>query len=154
MSIKIQINSLDALERLIGGDNELEIDIRQSVVESFTKKHLKAIAKTDIISAASQAVSKEIRSEFFEIVNPGKYNESHMFSPTILKQLKEELHTAARSELYDLVKDVLATYKIDEVIKERLVSSANYITDDLTSATLERRLNKMVDDRLKQKLGL
>lgn len=38
--MKIQINSLEALERLIGGDTELEIDIRNSIVHKFTQKHL------------------------------------------------------------------------------------------------------------------
>jgi hypothetical protein len=38
MSVKIQINSLEALERLIGNDNNLEIDIRNSIVQNFTKK--------------------------------------------------------------------------------------------------------------------
>ena len=42
-SVTIQINSLEALERLIGNDAELEINIRNAIVQKFTKKHLKAI---------------------------------------------------------------------------------------------------------------
>ena len=41
MSTKIQINSLEALERLIGGDTELEIEVRNSIVQEFAKKYLK-----------------------------------------------------------------------------------------------------------------
>ena len=44
MSTKIQINSLDALERLIGGDTELEIEVRNSVIQKFAEKHLKPLA--------------------------------------------------------------------------------------------------------------
>jgi hypothetical protein len=44
MSIKLQINSLDALERLIGGDNEVELELRNWVVQAFAKKHLKIAA--------------------------------------------------------------------------------------------------------------
>ena len=37
--IVLQINSLKALERLIGGDSELEIGVRNSIVQEFSKKH-------------------------------------------------------------------------------------------------------------------
>ena len=39
--VKIQINSLEALERLIGGDPSLEFDIRNNVAQKFAAKHLK-----------------------------------------------------------------------------------------------------------------
>ena len=42
--MKIQINSLEAVERLIGGDTEVEIEVRNSVVQEFAKKHLKAVS--------------------------------------------------------------------------------------------------------------
>ena len=41
--MKIQINSLEALERLIGGDTQVEIEIRNSIVQEFTKKYLKSL---------------------------------------------------------------------------------------------------------------
>jgi len=46
---KIQINSLEALKRLIGGDTELEIELRKSVAMELVKKHI--VAKFNMASA-------------------------------------------------------------------------------------------------------
>jgi hypothetical protein len=37
---------LEALERLIGGDSEVEVESRNSVVQKFAETHLKAIANS------------------------------------------------------------------------------------------------------------
>lgn len=50
--MKIQINNLAALERLIGGDTELEIEIRNNIVQEFTKRHLKGLVETETIKQA------------------------------------------------------------------------------------------------------
>lgn len=42
-NITIQLNSLEALERLIGSDDQLEIAVRNSVISTFTSKHLKGL---------------------------------------------------------------------------------------------------------------
>lgn len=51
---KIQINSLEALERLIGGDSELEFEIRNNVAQDFAKKHLKAVALNEVVQLAKK----------------------------------------------------------------------------------------------------
>jgi hypothetical protein len=64
MSVKIQINSLEALERLIGGDSELEIEMRKSIAYDFTTKHLKSLAN----DPAVQAHMDKARSQLTETV--------------------------------------------------------------------------------------
>jgi uncharacterized protein (UPF0147 family) len=56
MSTKIQINSLAALERLIGGDTEVEIEIRKSVALEMVNKHVtaKLLEKNEIFMALVQ----------------------------------------------------------------------------------------------------
>jgi hypothetical protein len=66
MSVKIQINSLEALERLIGNDNELEIQIRGSIVQEFTKKHLRSLATTELVEGAKKSIAYLVKTEFFE----------------------------------------------------------------------------------------
>lgn len=151
--MKIQINSLQALERLIGNDNQLEIDIRNSVVQDFTKKHLKSLVTTNLMLDIAETVKNEIRSEFFEIVTSG-YSSKAVFKSDTLDQLKSDLHTAARRELTDIVNDIIAEYSVDTTIKDKLTIAAQEISDQLTSKNLEARLNRMVDQRLKEKLGL
>ena len=63
MSIKIQINSLAALERLIGGDSELEIELRQSVVEAFARKHLKVVVNSEVFKEAVDGIRASLEGE-------------------------------------------------------------------------------------------
>ena len=44
--VVLQINSIDVIERLIGGDSEVEVDIRNNVVQRFAEKHLKATERS------------------------------------------------------------------------------------------------------------
>lgn len=60
-SVTIQINSLEALERLIGGDAALEVDLRKSVVHAFIRKHCSAgHPNTPFITALIDAHSAAI----------------------------------------------------------------------------------------------
>lgn len=76
MSTKIQINSKEALERLIGNDSELEVELRNSIVQEFSKKYLKSVVlepkfQRFIIDTAenlNKALQTEIQSKIGEIV--------------------------------------------------------------------------------------
>jgi hypothetical protein len=56
--VKIQINSLAAMERLIGGDSEVEVEIRNSVAQAFSKKYLHDV----VASPAMDKIVKQVRS--------------------------------------------------------------------------------------------
>lgn len=75
MGTKIQINSLAALERLIGGDTELEIELRKSVAMELVKKHI--VAKLDLSSAPIRSL---IRDQIDQAV---KNFESYLKRPAI-----------------------------------------------------------------------
>lgn len=64
MSVKLQINSLEALERLLGGDSELEIEMRKSIAYDFTTKYLKTLAN----DPAVQNHMNEARRQLADIV--------------------------------------------------------------------------------------
>ena len=155
MSIKIQINSLEALERLIGGEAEMEVSIRNSVVQQFSETHLKSLVNSSLMKDTANAVANEIKAEFFETITTNQWgNKQTLFSPAVKEKLKNSLMMAARRELAVVVNEALEEVKHKEYIKERLVYAAEYITDTLTDRNIEERLNKMVDARLKAKLGL
>lgn len=61
--MQIQINSLAALERLIGNDNRLEIDIRNSVVQNFAAKQLKPLLNSPEISKMVRDFKEESKKE-------------------------------------------------------------------------------------------
>lgn len=99
--IKIQLNSLEALERLIGGDSELEIDIRNSVAQAFAKKHLKRIISEEMLDKIKNDVDRELRDDLFNKDVPGK---SWLYG-TIKNDLKREIKKAVESEVKSIIHD-------------------------------------------------
>ena len=106
MSIKIQINSVEALERLIGGDNQMEIEIRSSIVQEFTKRHLKDLANSELLNKTAKALETELKESFFNIKTLN-YKTVTLFRPEIIDRLRGDLHHKANSELRKVVDDLI-----------------------------------------------
>ena len=156
MAIKIQINSLEALERLIGGDTEIELEMRNSIVMEFTQKHLKAIANEGFVKEVGLALEKEMKNQFLVYVkDSSSYNTS---IPMLNDAVKAELRKGTTNYLKDLIKEIAhEELKIDWVrgdIAKALDASTTNILKELEPALLERRLNALVDQKIKEKLGL
>lgn len=150
MSIKIQINSLEALERLIGGDSQVEIDIRQSIVQEFAKKHLKAVASNEIIKRAETALIDVVCSEFMTKVNSYNYT----FNEKTKEKLRDQVETSVREQMQTVVDREVKELASLKALNERLEFAAKYVTDQLTEKYLEKRLEIMVNKRIKEKLGV
>lgn len=63
MTIKINLD-LSALERLIGGDTEAEIIIREGVIQTFAKKHLKKLANAKAFEPILRDIQDDVVSMF------------------------------------------------------------------------------------------
>jgi hypothetical protein len=152
--MKIQINSIEALERLIGGDTEIEIALRQSVVENFTRRHIKALANSEMIKAIGQAVKAEVIAEFFDTVKGSWNSTEHIFKPEIKRKLIEDLKFHAQMELKQIVRDTVGFTKSEEDIKAELEKACTKIVENITDSNLNYRLDKMVDVKIKERLGI
>lgn len=152
MAIKIQINSLEALERLIGGDNEIELELRQSVVESFAHKHLKALASDGVMKKAEKAISDAVVSEIFIKSKTYPYETylNEEYRERISKSVKGQFEVSVKTQINELVK----VSELMKIIDSRLSIAAEQIENELSSKSLNERLEKMVDARLKSKLGI
>src|ERR1035437_10268974 len=64
--LTIQINNLEALERLIGGDSEVEIEIRNSIIQKFAEKHLKPLANCEPITSTLKTITEVIKDQVIE----------------------------------------------------------------------------------------
>lgn len=53
--------TVPALERLIGGDTELEVEIRKNIVYAFSQRHLSAVAKE--VYGEIEAVKTQVRAQ-------------------------------------------------------------------------------------------
>lgn len=153
-ALVLQINSLQSLERLIGNDNEIEIGIRNSIVQEFSKKHLKCIINDYLIRKLSIDVKREVLSEILEKVNDNPYSNEIYLSESIMKKLKEKMEAEIWDRFYELIDELLERDKIRILIAERLEFASNRILEALSDADLEKRLSDMVDKKIRLKLNV
>ena len=149
-SVTIQINNLEALERLIGNDSELEINLRNAIVQEFAKKHLKAVAKSEYMLRAERAVREELNKMYFDTPRYGKT----VFKPEHLTKLREDLEYTASIELGKVVSKIVEEQNIYSEIQNRLNKAVDRIERELSNDVIKAKLDHLVDLRLKEKLGL
>ena len=111
--MKLQINNKEALERLIGGDNETEMTIRNNIVQDFTRNHLKALVNNEGIQKAVNEVQSLLRQEVTKQLTE-QLKVSHWHSDTVLNSATKQLidsHT--NNTVYQSVYDVA----VEQVIR-------------------------------------
>lgn len=142
--MKIQINSLEALERLIGGDTEVEIDIRNSIVQKFANRHLKGVVNGLVERGLIKAAETEIKKEVFETLNwnnvrlTDKYKSVLESEISIMIGKKIEALISSKLELNALEE------QIDIKINRRLIS----ILDTLTKGAIEEKAKQLIKEKL------
>lgn len=152
--VKIQINSLEALERLIGGQTEMELQIKGAVVQEFTKKHLKALATDSLMKNTASAIINEIETTFFTSVKGSWGDTKKVFKESALKELNQHLEYKAKEQLYNLVQEVIRKTASVDVITKEVEKQAKWITEELSKKILQERIDKLVDLKIKEKLGI
>ena len=156
MGTKIQINNLEALERLIGGDSETEIEIRNAIVQEFAKKHLKGIATEEYVKLSEEAIKQAIKDEYFiETKSKSAWSNTVLsFNPKILSKIKEELKLVVKEKVEKIISEIISIEAAESTIKNKLTRAANDISDRLSDIVLTNKLDKLVEARVKEKLGL
>lgn len=59
---------LPALERLIGGDSDVEVELRQGVVASFAKRHLKEVINSGVLEPYFKDIAQALTEELKAVV--------------------------------------------------------------------------------------
>lgn len=137
--LTLQINSKDALERLIGGDTQTEIDIRNSVVQKFAEKHLKPIVNsapiTDVIRQIKDYAYKHIQETCANEIATFKAS-THSYGAYDIK-LRPEIEYSIKSKIRE---------SIDELINKKVKDAIDEYCND---AVLTKRINVMMDHNIK-----
>lgn len=120
MGVKIQINSLEALERLIGGDTELEIDIRESIIYNFASKHLKSIVG-EVMNKYEQDLKKDFEKEIKSLFNNS--NTKSVLSIDSTSRIRQEVKSLFDSEVGHCIQEEVMIYtkSIGEILKGKLI---------------------------------
>lgn len=141
MALKIQLDNA-ALDRLIGGDSEMELELRKSIVENFANQKLSTLAATPEMQAIlrealdrvrgpiQNEVEVQVRAHIGNVVREAKYPNR------LVGQLKPELEAAIREAVSKYAEEKVDALEgsINQKLKEH---------GDLLEATINRRLREL-----------
>ncbi len=153
MATKIQINSLDALERLIGGDTELEFEIRRNVVEDFAKKHLRSLVDTELMKATENSIKTNMRDNCLTRVSSytsDGYKLNSEFEKIVRERISTEANYVIDNQVREKIKSLGFTDKIDSMINDISLTITNSLTED----AINKRIDIAVAKIVKEKMGI
>ncbi len=68
--------------------------------KTLQKKYLKDLTKTELVANIAKAVQSEIKSEFFEEIKTGTWNNTTtVFKKELLEKVKEDLKYTAKKRI-------------------------------------------------------
>jgi len=162
--MKIQINSLAALERLLNGDSQIEFDVRQSVAAAFAKKWLGATINQTTREIVDAKIKEEMQLLVFKPKN--RHYEAWELRNEVKDLIAKEISSDIKKVINDTVTELLsdkpqiianAESKINSTMKvviDAINSAADKIEYQLTDKNIEDRINAKADKKIKEKLGI
>jgi hypothetical protein len=151
-TLTIQINNREALERLIGNDTQVEIDIRNSVVQKFAERHLKALANSEPVTSTLRTISESIinygkqkvdaevatfKKDYYNNITEVKLNPA--IHAEIDRQIKQKMDTF----IFDTVQTAVKTWSDEIKVDERIEKRVAYFTDEYIREAVKKRIEKL-----------
>lgn len=132
--------TLSALERLLGGDTEIEAGMRQQIADEFCKKNLKALLNDETYKRISEQWRTEIKQAVAD-----KMNE--------LIQGRQNQIDDGRTErgIWDFTTPVerAAQKAVDEAVLKIVEYQKRYFSREIQQA-VEKALNNEIEIRIKE----
>jgi hypothetical protein len=142
--IKIQLDD-KALEKLIGGNDEVCVELQNAVVQNFAKKFLKVKINKEVENTLKSHISSVVTNYFFEGGNT-------YHSPKLTQKMKDLIIKELDSEIAEHIKSIRSDIKdrfktvadaLTNSIKPTIESlNIEEIVRDEARSVIEKRLNK------------
>ncbi len=155
-SLTLQINSLEALEKLIGGDSQVEIDIRNSVVQAFAEKHLKSVTKSyqieNAITVIRASIENEVRAECKRLF--GDYSNTWRQDIKLDDRVKIIIREAVSTEIRSIVDSYLKEItSVPEWIKEKVEKHVKQMAINVANIELQSKISNVVKDAIDEQVA-
>lgn len=168
MAIKLDLD-IPALERLIGGDSEVEVNLRRGIVEEFARRHLSSVLKDENFQrflaveakAAKTALDETIGAHIGVRKSAGTYDERFVsFTPQFHAAIQveaEKRYKALIEETAVKVYEEKVAPKLDGWVDRVFVSHVSdavrkhveKVTEDMIRAQVKERLEKVAAEMVK-----
>lgn len=144
--LKVQLDAA-ALDRLIGGDTEIEIKLRQAIVEDFARKYLKAVAITDGFQETLRAI-KDVETVAIKAYI-GEM-QSSWGNKTLV--LNPEFEKALRARMLSIVNDMIATDTLRTEVQRIIDEKVAYYTDYINNQ-VKRAIDTQIADKVQERFN-
>ncbi len=146
--MKLTLDSA-ALERLIGGDTEIEVRLRTDIASQFANKFLKSLVNSQLMRHTAGHLEELIKQELFSGVRSyGTF--SAKYKTMMVTHVAEVLGTLIQQE----VNEVMDTKHYKKLVDDFIEAQATRIADEWTSGSIEARIDAAANAKIKAKLGL
>lgn len=142
--MKLELN-LPALERLIGGDTEIELQLRRQIVEEFSKRYLKEIANTVSHTEAKKAAEAYVNAAAKEVFDIENLTTDHLW-PTVGYRFKSLIQKLVEEQAQNIVDETLRS-----VIEYQQHYWGKEVTDAIKKA-MDRQIEKEIQEGIQKRL--
>ncbi len=150
--LTIQINNLEALERLIGGDSEVEVEIRNSVIQNFAEKHLKPLANCDVVTSTMRKITENIQTQTTTRINAeiatfkkdyyGNVSEIKL-NPSVQTEMERQIRNKMDTFIFDTINTAIQKCADEIKIDERIEKRVAYFTDEYIREEVKKRIENI-----------
>jgi len=149
----LQINSLDALERLIGGDAEVEVEIRNNIAAKFAEKHLKQLANSsEVMGALTKAqcelremVQTQVTTALVKVKNSAYYGMKIGDLHSEIKTLIEEaVKTSVDAVVTNAVRADVAKLATQEILERKITREVTSQVNERVTTEVKKRIDAML----------
>lgn len=146
--MKVQINSLQALQRLIDEDEELKLQIKATVLNSLAKNALKATLNGEFADAMSRAIKDELADSnaIGAYIQKSTNSIIPRYIPT--EAFKQVIHSEVRSAFRELIKEEIA--ELESEAKQMVNDSIQSTIGDICTRVSEANIDRLVREKLKK----
>lgn len=150
--MRLELN-LPALERLLGGDTEIEVGLRQQIGEEFCKKHLKSMLNDATYRKVSAEWESQLKAAIDEAVT-GFFNKKQdetdgtWTANRLQWSFEKVIGEAVNKAMADHIAKTIA-YQTRQFSRE-----LNSAVDAAMSAEIEKRIEEGVQKRLTAALAM
>jgi hypothetical protein len=147
--MKLSLN-LPALERLLGGDTEVEVELRDQIVSQFMKRHLPEVVKGETyyktLTELRAVLEEAVREEVGQLSSGGwsVTNEGHRVRGEIKQVIEAEAYKAVNAAVAKAVDDRIHYYEKQwaPLIAKKVEECFTRNIDELVKAEVARRLDQ------------
>lgn len=145
MKLNLQITSLELLEKILGKEDTVSLELKNNIIQEFTNKHLKGIANETMFKHTQSAIIKDIENNYFNFLSNDWAKNNASFKPDVAVEMRARIRNIVEQEVTSVMSEISKTYL------ENINTKINIF---LSSIDLESKFDKYFEAKLKEKLKL